>query len=272
MMRMSSTSRTGGRWASCTAQGRRAVSLLVALLVALCAGAASADPVPAEFGLQVQIDQGASTWIADESSLAASLDATTVGDVTTVELTAPMNVLGGGATIEDWSSSFDPDPFITNNFVVVNNSGVTQSYTVAVSAALAPAFLANTIVQSNLILSINDDDNSAGATVSSLVGVPVYEAFVNGGSELTFLDDPFSNSCTTPVDCALNGTTVGTVASQGFGPALATSIGVTISFDLSPGDSAAIQSRFEIVPEPGTAALLGLSVIGVAVLRRKARL
>lgn len=242
--------------------------LAIAALLFAVALPAAAGPIPVGYSLDISIESGASTWNADETSLSTLLDATTTGDVTLIELLGSQTVLGGDATINDWDSSFDPDPFITNNFTVTNNSGVTQTYTISASGII-PAFNANEIVQSNIILTLNDDDNANQATVSSVVGTPVYEAFVNGGSELTFLPDPFTNTCTDPTDCISNGISVGAVASQALGPIVATSIGITITFDLSAGDSAAVQSRFEIVPEPGTGTLLALGLVGVAARRRR---
>jgi hypothetical protein len=50
-----------------------------------------------------------------------------------------------------------------------------------------------------------------------------------------------------------------------------TTIGLTIRFDLTAGDSASFTSNFDVqpVPEPGTALLLGLGLAGFAALRER---
>jgi hypothetical protein len=61
------------------------------------------------------------------------------------------------------------------------------------------------------------------------------------------------------------------VASLGVTPGVASVIGLTLTFQLSPGDSVGITSRFEIVnvPEPATGALLALGA-ALALARRPA--
>ena len=178
-----------------------------------------------------------------------------------------------GWSVTSASTQVKEDPFITNNFVVTNNTGVTTTFTFAVSSPI-PAFNASKIVESNILIQLNDDDNAGGATLTSDAPTSVYEAFVNGGSVLTLLDDPYLLTCTSPSDCSppgvANGQDGDEVIAQAFGPVVATSIGITVKFTLSPGDSAAVLSRFEIVPEPGTALLVGFGLLAMAGARRRA--
>ena len=174
-----------------------------------------------------------------------------------------------GWAVLDWDSAVKLDPYITNNFVVTNNTGGTATFTVAVASPI-PLFNASSIVQSTIQLSVLDSDGVGGATVTSLAPNPVYQGTVNGTTELSFFPDPYMLGCANPVDCTLNGSDAAGVVSQAFGPVGATSIGITIQFTLTDGDSASVLSRFEIVPEPGTGVLLGLALLGALGLRGRA--
>lgn len=235
-----------------------------------------ASALPTGYDLQVAVSNtqsGASLGGATLSGLMGagmiteSIDP--IAGTTTLSLTGPVSGPSGMWTVEEWDSTIDLDPFITNNFTVTNMTGSTVTYTIAVSSPI-PAFNANQIIQSTIQLRLLDPDNTGGALVDSSTGFDVYEAFVNGSKELGLLDDPFALSCANPVDCLINGTAVDGVVSQGFGPVVATSIGLTIKFDLASGSSASVLSRFEIVPEPGTGLLAAVGVAALALARRRA--
>ncbi|MEZ4218572.1 MAG: PEP-CTERM sorting domain-containing protein [Myxococcota bacterium] len=247
------------------------------LSIALVAAAAPAGALPTGYDIQIAVansQTGASMGGADLASLMSAGVLTETVDPVAGTTTLALNTVVAGPsglwTIDEWDSTIDLDPFITNNFTVTNNTAATLTYTIAVSSPI-PAFNADEIVQSTIQLRLLDSNGIGGALVTSSAGTDVYEAFVNGSKALGLLTDPFSLSCTDPIDCTINGTAAAGVASQAFGPAVATSIGLTITFDLTPGNSASILSRFELVPEPGTALLVGIGLVGLAGARRHRR-
>ena len=235
--------------------------------------ASSAWAIPVGFDLQLTVDDatGSNLGSMNLAGLQGMGRITETADTTagteTATLNAPM-AGAGGWILESWDSTVKADPWITNNFVVTNNTGGVATFTIAVSSPI-PAFNANEIIQSTIQLSILDDDNAGGAAANSVATIDVYQGKVNGTTELGLLTDPFSISCTDPVDCTLNGNTAAGVLSQAFGPVVATNIGITVTFQLSDGDSASVLSRFEIGPEPGTGVLVSIGVAGLAALRRR---
>ena len=99
---------------------------LSALLIALAFGlasSASAGIIPG-FDLQIAVETesgnpmgGSNLSALEESGL---IDESENGLVTTRSLNAP--VVGPNWSILSWDSQHDPDPFITNNFQVTNNT------------------------------------------------------------------------------------------------------------------------------------------------------
>ena len=252
-------------------------SLLVALILAAPASASVIIPYGYDFTVDVYDASGTTlvgstnaTLLNQADMLSLTYDSTY--DTYSMALTGPTSV--AGTLIESWGSDYKIDPFVTNNVQIVNNSGVTQTYVIGVISPVAPPLFPSQIIQSNVLVQINDDDNLGGATLNDAFGAPVYRATVNNNplGVLDLLSAPYTLSCTSPFDCAVlgNGQDAAGILSQGYvGPSPATSIGITLSFQLSPGDSASLQSRFEIIPEPALGILVGLGLVSLAVARRR---
>jgi hypothetical protein len=182
-------------------------------------------------------------------------------------------------TITDWGSVFAVDPQVTNNFTVVNTTLVSQVFTVSVTSPIAPV-LPTSLMRGSIGITITDEgpldgggDTDGIATANSFGGAAVYRAFldgvhVGGGSDL--LDDPYSLSCT-PFNCSAVDTDNFGIPVRIAGPGALLSMGITVQFELSPGDSASVTSVFNIipVPEPTTALTFGLGLVGLAIAGRR---
>jgi hypothetical protein len=155
---------------------------------------------------------------------------------------------------------FNPDPFVLNNILVTNTTTTTQIYSVTVG--LPTSFPAPNLIAGNITTSVIDG-GSGSATISTASPDPIYQAQIDGSTVETLQDDPFS--ITTSISS-------GSSASFGFDPSaipVVSSIGIKLTFQLTAGDTAAIISRFDVVPEPSCLALCGIALaFGVAAGRR----
>ena len=113
------------------------------------------------------------------------------------------------------------------------------------------------------------DGGNDGATVATQSPTALYQAQIDGTTVATLQNHPFS-----VVAPAAGSNT----ASASFGPTVSavpvtSNIGIQLRFTLTPGDTAAILSRFDVtaIPEPASAALIGigLALVAGAIRRRQ---
>ena len=101
------------------------------------------------------------------------------------------------------------------------------------------------------------------ALVSAPVGGSIYSALIDGNTVQTLQVAPF----------ALGTGQSATADSQEFlweaAVPVTSSMGITISFTLSPGDTVTVISDFEIIPEPASMAMIGLVCGSAFFIRRR---
>jgi hypothetical protein len=169
-------------------------------------------------------------------------------------------ILASRARVKILDLDFNPDPFVLNNILVTNTTASTQIFSVTVG--LPTTFAGPNLISGNITTSVIDGGND-GATISSVVGQPIYKAQIDFNTVATLQNHPFS--VVTPGSSS---------ASASFGPTLSAvpvlnNIGIVLTFQLTAGDTAAILSRFDVVvPEPTSLVLA--SLIGIAIYASRA--
>jgi hypothetical protein len=226
---------------------------LVAFIVTLQQGLA--DPIPVSItGMVMGEDLGTLSYTPGIQDFQFNEEAKQW------ELIDPKTISGawmGSADVTFQELNFDPDPIVYNNLLVSNTSGGTQTYVFNITLPTAwPGGPIRGSIDTSVI--------GPNALLQAPMGGSVYSAQIDGVTVKTLQDSPFalgtSQSATSQSD------------SFGFEPngiAVASDIGIQLTFTLSAGATAAIISDFEVIPEPASAALIGLVCGGGLFIRKR---
>jgi len=179
----------------------------------------------------------------------------------------------GDMTLNSWNLSFDPDPVQTGIIAVTNNTLATQQFTLTFILPIS-AIPGGTLIGGSIQGGVTDN-NGDGATLSTAPGSALYTALIDGVVHQTLFADPTVLTVVNPFDSADLSPpgAFGTPIPGLPGPGVATSIGIRYDFTLTGQDAASFTGVFDVepIPEPGTAALFGLGLGGLALLGRAKR-
>ena len=171
-----------------------------------------------------------------------------------------------------WDMTVDTDPFVQSVIGFTNTSGMTQNFTVAVSLPISPSIPSASLIGGSMGGSVTDANSNGICTLATVSGTPLFSGDIDGAAALPIYPDP--NSWTASFagqTMTINAQNPGLPGPTLPGPAAINSIGITYTFSLTPGDSVALTSYFEVqpVPEPNSLVLLSLGVCAMAFFRRR---
>ena len=164
----------------------------------------------------------------------------------------------------------DADPIVTNNLVLTNMMATNQTFVITQLIGISPAITPNSLTSGSIAGSITDLNNN-GATLTTTNLTAMYTSMIDGSPFTTLLNDPFNVTAVAGGSQAfpLTGANFGLPGPSFPGPAANSTIGIQLSFTLTPGDSVSFTSNFHVVPIPAAVWLFGSGLLGLFVVGRK---
>jgi hypothetical protein len=171
--------------------------------------------------------------------------------------------------IDSLSLFIDSDPVVTGTTAVTNLFNVTQQITLLFTLPISPALTPSTLTGGSYRGTVTDN-NGDGATVSTAPGSSLYAALIDSVIHQTLYPHAASTSAGSFLSATIPSVTFGAPIPSQPGPQALTSIGIRLDFNLTALDSASFTSNHvvQVVPEPATAAFLGLGLALLARVRR----
>jgi len=238
--------------------GIKSLSIAAITVPFLIAGSAEAGSILPGFSYTVAVD----------GTVDASFDpgAGSNPSATVFEWSGTHTSAGAWSFDQGYTATVDTDQRrVSLAFGFQNLDLVTHEYTVNL---VAPVDMAGSTLYGGFASGTVDDTGDGSALLTAGAGVPTFSGNIDGTGVLGLLND-----LNVPVSGLGSG---GTFAETSFppgpstpGPGIASDIGITVTFSLSPGDIASFNTAFIVTPAPGAFALLGLA--GLVSSRRRRR-
>lgn len=170
-----------------------------------------------------------------------------------------------------WNVDINVDPAVSISLLMNNPTPVAQTFTLVVPLPTAPIG-PNSLMRGSASGTATDVNGNGGSI--SAVGTPGYQAWIDNPANVV------QSLIPTGTSVAIGNNATAAIGPFGFGqfpgpavagPAVNTSIGLTLTFTLSGFDSAIVNAVFEVTPVPGPGALPMLAVAGLVGVRRRRR-